>query len=122
MKRILICLFTTLSTIAHAESLEAIKAKNFSDQLQAYNLKNTENQELLVKYSKKENASESETEMYFMTICNSVYNLERAEKLIIDNPQYAVYLDGNVLPSIQDNLDFARRLERVLMGTQNQCR
>lgn len=124
MKRLitLILIFSTMiPSIVNAEDLYEIRAKQFSEQLDAYNDKHSENLEIIVKYSDKER-TEAEDSLYFWTVCNAVTNLERAEKLILDNPEYAQYLNGDVLPSIQENLDFHRYVASFLKGTDAECR
>lgn len=113
---------TILFTLSvNAKDLDEIKAKQFYEYLDAYGRKHSENLELLTKYSKI-GRTEAEDYLYFWTVCNTVTNLERAEKLILDNPEYAQYLNGDVLPSIQDNLDFHKYAASILNGTDAECR
>lgn len=106
---------------AYADDLENIKAVNFMKKLDAYSAMNSSNQDIFLEYAKLKNPTESQTSMYFLTICNYKRNLERAEKLIDDNPEYAQYIDGAILPSIQDQLDYARHLAKVLDNSRFEC-
>lgn len=106
----------------NAESLELIKAKQFMAQLDAYQEKHSENLEIFTNYKGRENSTEAETKFYLWTVCNTVINLERAYKLIKNNPEYAQYLDGTLLPSIEENLDFHRLAAKQLDGTDAECK
>ena len=113
-------LSTLIPTLVKAEDLYIIKAKQFLDQLRAYNQKHDANLEIMTQYANKEK-TEVETRFLNWTICNTVTNLERAEALILDTPEYAQYLDGAMLPSIQENLDFHRYAASILDGTPDEC-
>uniref|UniRef100_UPI003F493C47 hypothetical protein n=1 Tax=Acinetobacter tandoii TaxID=202954 RepID=UPI003F493C47 len=115
-------IFLYATTFSHAEDLETIRAKQFGEQLEAYGKKHEENLQVLLDYAEKENRTQAEDRLFYWTVCNTVTNLERAEKLISDNPDLAQYLDGSMLPSIQENLDFHRYAAKGLDGTDAECK
>lgn len=115
----LICF--SFTSIANAESLYEIRAKQFFEQLEAYNKNHSDNLKIIEQYSEG-NRTQGKEALYFLTICNTVKNLKRAETLILDNPEYAQYLNGNILPSIQENLDFHQYAASLLDGTDAECK
>ncbi|MFX8122039.1 hypothetical protein ABTK95_19140 [Acinetobacter baumannii] len=112
----------SFSTFIYAEDLEKIRAKQFTTQLSAYMEKHSENLALITKYAEKKDRTQGEDRLYFWTLCNTVTNLERGEKLIKDNPEFAQYLNGNVITSLEENLDFHKYLTSLLVGTENECK
>lgn len=121
-KFFLLLFLLLLNTSMNAEDLEKVRAKQFVTQLSAYMEKYSENLALITKYSEKKDRTPGEDRLYFWTLCNTVTNLERSEKLIKDNPEFSQYLNGNVITSLEENLDFHKHVTSLLVGTENECK
>lgn len=122
IKALLLIPLLSFSTFIYAENLEEIRAKQFTTQLSAYMEKHSENLALITKYAEKKDRTPGEDRLYFWTLCNTVTNLERGEKLIKDNPEFSQYLNGNVITSLEENLDFHKHVTSLLVGTENECK
>ncbi|MFW6699331.1 hypothetical protein ACODTP_17645 [Acinetobacter pittii] len=122
IKALLLIPLLSFSTFIYAEDLEEIRAKQFTTQLSAYMEKHSENLALITKYAEKKDRTPGEDRLYFWTLCNTVTNLERGEKLIKDNPEFSQYLNGNVIASLEENLDFHKHVTSLLVGTENECK
>lgn len=110
-----------MPTIVTADDSYSRKVNQFAQQLITYGKIHKSNIEVLTKDEDKKR-TEAEEHLYFWTICQTVTNLKRAKQLILDNPEYAQHLEGNVLPNIQEELDFHVHLASMLDGTKNECR
>ena len=109
----------TATSAAYSENMEDVKAKIFFDRLAAYQEQHEENQKILLNNAKYQ--TEAEKRLWFWTICSGMKNLQRAQNLIEENPQFAQYLDGTYIPSLESNLDFQEILIKSIEGTEYEC-